>query len=194
MSLAEYIHSVATGPRRRRERLTPLGFLVFGSTLAVVIVGGLYTDRWLSLPPFLPGIVGTVAGVLFLLAGGLLTGWCVLRFLKARGTPVPLYPPDELIVSGPYTWVRNPMLTGVFGALVGLGLLLHSLGLALIWTPAYALVHMAELKWVEEPELAQRFGATYEDYRARVPIFIPRLRRYRAPSDLPSDTHMEQTP
>ena len=62
VSLAEYIHSVATGPKRRRERLTPLGFLVFGTTLAVVIVGGLYTDRWLGLPPFLPGIVGTAAG------------------------------------------------------------------------------------------------------------------------------------
>jgi protein-S-isoprenylcysteine O-methyltransferase Ste14 len=167
--------------------LTPLGLLVFGSTLAVVIVGGLYTDRWLGLPSLLPGIVGTVAGVLFLIAGGGLCGWCVVRFLRARGTPVPLDPPDELIVSGPYAWVRNPMLTGVFGALVGLGLFLHSLGLALFWTPAYALVHMAELKWVEEPELARRFGAAYSDYQARVPMFIPRLRRYRTPST-PHDT------
>jgi len=179
VSLAEYFHSVATGPKRRRDRLMPLGFLVFGSTLAVVIVGGLYTDLWLDLPPLLPGIVGTVAGVLFLMAGGWLCGWCVVRFLKARGTPVPLNPPDELIVSGPYAWVRNPMLTGVFGALVGLGLLLHSLGLALIWTPAYALVHMAELKRVEEPELARRFGASYLEYKKRVPMFIPRLRRYQ---------------
>jgi len=119
------------------------------------------------------------AGVLFLITGGWLCGWCVVRFLKARGTPVPLNPPDELIVSGPYARVRNPMLTGVFGALVGLGLVLHSLGLALIWTPAYAVVHMAELKRVEEPELARRFGAVYEDYRARVPVFIPRMRRYQ---------------
>ena len=181
MSLAEYFHSVATGPKRRRDRLTPLGFLAFGGTLALVIVGGLYTDRWLGLPPLLPGIVGTVAGLLFLMTGGWLCGSCVVRFLKARGTPVPLNPPDELIVSGPYARVRNPMLTGVFGALVGLGLLLHSLGLALIWTPAYALLHMAELKRVEEPELARRFGTVYEDYRARVPMFIPHLRRNRAP-------------
>jgi protein-S-isoprenylcysteine O-methyltransferase Ste14 len=75
------------------------------------------------------------------------------------------------------------MLTGVFGVLLGLGLLFHSVGIALIWTPAYALVHMAELKGVEEPELARRFGAAYADYRARVPMFIPRLRRYRAPTE-----------
>lgn len=186
LGLADYFHSVATGSRRRRELLTPLGLLIFGGSLAVVIAGGVYTDRWLELPALMPGVVGAALGVLLLTAGASLCGWCVVCFLKARGTPVPLNPPDELIVSGPYALVRNPMLTGVFGALVGLGLLLHSVGIALIWTPAYALVHMAELKWVEEPELARRFGSAYEEYRARVPMFIPRLRRHRgasAPSD-----------
>ncbi len=181
MSLADYFHSVATGPKRRRDLLTPIGLLVFAGTLAAVIVGGLYTDRWVGLPALLPGHVGAAVGVPFLAAGALLCGWCVARFVKARGTPVPLNPPEELIVSGPYQWVRNPMLTGVFGALVGLGLLLHSVGIALIWTPASVLVHLAELKRVEEPELARRFGSTYAEYRARVPMFIPRLRRYVAP-------------
>lgn len=179
MGLADYFHSVATGPRRRRELLTPLGLLIFASTLAVVIVGGLYTDRWLALPALMLGIVGTVVGIALLTAGASLCGWCVARFLKARGTPVPLNPPTQLIVSGPYAWVRNPMLTGVFTGLLGLGFLLHSVGIALIWTPAYVLVHVAELKWVEEPELARRFGSDYDDYRARVPMFIPRLRSYR---------------
>ena len=181
MGLAEIFHSVATGPKRRRELLTPLGLLIFGSTLAVVIVGGIYTDRWLGLPKVSPGIAGVLVGVVLLIAGASLCGWCVARFLGARGTPVPLNPPEELIVSGPYAWVRNPMLTGVFLALVGLGFLLDSLGITLIWTPAYALLHIAELKWVEEPELVRRFGSAYTEYRAKVPMFIPRLRRYRGP-------------
>ena len=179
MNLADLFHSVATGPRRRREILTPLGFLVFGASLAIVIVGGLYTDRWLGLPNLLPGLVGAVAGVFSLAAGALLCGWCVVLFFKARGTPVPLNPPRELIVSGPYAWVRNPMLTGLFGMLFGLGLVLHSIGIALIWTPAYVLFNLFELKRVEEPELMRRFGSAYADYRAQVPMFIPRLRRYR---------------
>ena len=182
MGLAEYFHSVATGPKRRRALLTPVGFLVFASTFAVVIVGGLYTDRWLGLPAFLPGSLGEVIGVLFLAAGVSLCGWCVAGFLKAGGTPVPLNPPRELIVSGPFAWVRNPMLTGLFAALLGLGMLLHSVGIALIWTPAYALMLVAELKLIEEPELARRFGSAYADYRPRVPMFIPRLRRYRGRS------------
>ena len=148
MSLADFFHSVATGPKRRRELLTPVGLPVFGGTLALVIFGGLYTDRWARLPALLPGVVGVVGGVSFLAAGASLCGWCVVR---------------------------------VFGALLGLGLLLHSAGIALIWTPAYVLVHLAELKLVEEPELVRRFGSAYADYRAQVPMFIPRLRRYRSP-------------
>ncbi|UCC85229.1 MAG: hypothetical protein JSW46_10070 [Gemmatimonadota bacterium] len=69
MGLADYFHSVATGPKRRRELLTPVGLLIFGGSLAIVIVGGRYTDRWLGLPALLPGIVGSVLGVLFLVAG-----------------------------------------------------------------------------------------------------------------------------
>lgn len=182
MSLSDYIHSVATGPQRRRELLTPLGLLIFAGTLAAVIVGGLYTDRWIGLPALLPGIVGVAGGVAFLTAGSLLSGWCVVLFRKARGVPVPVNPPRELIVSGPYAWVRNPMLTGVFGMLFGLGLLVHSPGIALIWTPAYVLVQLVELKWIEEPDLALRFGSAYAEYRSQVPMFIPRLTRYRGRS------------
>lgn len=179
MGLSDFVHSVATGPKRRRELLTPLGLLIFAGTLTAVIVGGLYTDRWIGLPALLPGTAGVTVGVLLLSAGALLSGWCVVLFWKARGAPVPVNPPEELIVSGPYAWVRNPMLTGVFAMLFGLGLLLHSVGIAFIWTPAYVLVQVAELKLVEEPEMARRFGAAYAEYRSRVPMFVPRLQRYR---------------
>jgi protein-S-isoprenylcysteine O-methyltransferase Ste14 len=84
-----------------------------------------------------------------------------------------------LIASGPYAWVRNPMLSGVLGTLFGLGLVLHSIGVTLIWTPAYVLLHLLELKRVEEPELERRFGASYIEYKKRVPMFIPRLHRRR---------------
>ncbi len=177
MGIADFFHAVATGPRRRRELLTPLGLLFFGSTLAVVIGGGLLTDRWLNLPPLLPGALGAVVGVPLLAAGSLLSAWCVAGFWRARGTPVPLNPPKELVVRGPYAWVRNPMVTGVFGALAGVGLIVHSVGITLIWTPAYVLVHVIELKRVEEPELTRRFGEAYTAYKRRVPMFFPRLKR-----------------
>jgi protein-S-isoprenylcysteine O-methyltransferase Ste14 len=178
MSLADYFHSVASGPKRRRDLLTPLGLLIFGGTLAAVILAGLYTDRWLGLPALLPGARGFGLGLPLLTGGLALCGWCVVRFLEARGTPVPFNPPDQLIVTGPYRIVRNPMITGVFGALLGVGLLLRSMGITLIWTPIYVLGHLLELKRVEEPELERRFGSAYVEYRNRVPMFVPRLRRH----------------
>jgi protein-S-isoprenylcysteine O-methyltransferase Ste14 len=186
MSIAEFFHRIATGPKRQRTLLTPVGLLVFGGTLVIVIGGGLVTDRALRLPAPVPGVLALVIGGPILVAGALLTGWCVVRFWKARGTPVPMNPPQELITTGPYSWVRNPMVTGVFGVLFGLGLMLHSIGIALIWTPAYVLMHWIELTRVEEPELARRFGDAYLDYKKRVPMFIPRLPRFRerhAPSN-----------
>jgi hypothetical protein len=89
----------------------------------------------------------------------------------------PTGPPTELVVQGPYIWTRNPMLTGVFTGLFGLGVLLHSVGMVLISIPAYILLHVIELKLVEEPELERRFGTDYSDYRRRVPMFWPRFWR-----------------
>jgi protein-S-isoprenylcysteine O-methyltransferase Ste14 len=66
------------------------------------------------------------------------------------------------------------MVTGVFTALFGVGLILHSLSIVFIWTPLYMLAHVIELKKVEEPELELRFGAAYTEYKRRVPMLIPR--------------------
>jgi protein-S-isoprenylcysteine O-methyltransferase Ste14 len=183
VSLADFVHRIATGPKRQRVLLTPVGLVVFAGTLVIVIAGGLATDRVLGLPALLPGVLGLAVGGPILVAGALLCGWCVLWFWRAHGTPVPMNPPDELITIGPYRWVRNPMVTGVFGALFGLGLILHSPGIALIWTPAYVLIHWIELKRVEEPELIRRFGDSYLEYKKQVPMFIPRLMRSRGRRD-----------
>ena len=89
----------------------------------------------------LTGVNCTVLGGSVLAAGSLLTGWCVVDFRRAHGTPVPMNPPEQLVTTGPYAWVRNPMVTGVFGVLFGLGIMLDSVGIALIWTPAYVVLH-----------------------------------------------------
>ncbi len=174
MSLLDVFHSVATGSRRKRELLTPLGLLFFGLTLAAVVGLGLFTDRVLRMPEMLSGRLGVSIGLVLLVLGSLLSGWCVLRFRRAKGTPVPFNPPKELVVAGPYLWMRNPMVTGVFTILFGIGLLLHSRSIVFIWTPLYILAHVIELKTVEEPELELRFGAAYTEYKRKVPMFIPR--------------------
>lgn len=174
MSLLKLFHSVATGSRWKRNLLTPVGLLMFGLTLAAVIVLGLFTDRVLPIPRLLPGNLGKIIGTVLLVLGAALCGWCVLHFRRAKGTPVPFNPPQELVVAGPYVWMRNPMVTGVFTGLFGVGLVLHSASVVFIWTPLYILAHVIELKKVEEPELELRFGAAYAEYKQTVPMFIPR--------------------
>jgi len=179
MRIIDWVHSAATGSRSRRQRLTPVGLLIFGGSLLLTVFGGLLLDRTLGLPRLFPGIPGRILGYGLFGLGSVLCAWCVWRFLKSRGTPVPVNPPDELIIEGAYRWMRNPMLTGVITALFGLGVILHSTAMALISTPLYILAHVIELKLVEEPELERRFGPSYLDYKRRVPMFLPSLRRGR---------------
>lgn len=178
-----FVHALAVAPTQ--WRWTAAGLTLFAASLVLVVFAGLATDRLLSLPS-LPGTsVWTGVGLALLLSGLGLCGWCVGLFAAGRGTPVPVQPPAELIQRGPYARVRNPMLTGVFAGLFGTGILLRSPSLVLLWAPMYALLHMLELKWVEEPELERRFGVAYRAYRDAVPMFLPlprsatgRLRRF----------------
>lgn len=117
---------------------------------------------------------GSLIGLVLLAVGLPLWTWCILVFRKARGTPVPFNPPRDLVVVGPYAWMRNPMAAGVLVFFFGVGFLFHSVSMVCIWTPVVFVLHAIALIRVEEPELELRFGASYRDYRQRVPMFCPR--------------------
>ncbi len=176
MSLVDPLHSAATGSHRRRALLTPLGLVFFLGLLLLLLVAARCLDAWLGLPELMVGRRGTLVGLALTVAGVLLSGGCTAFFLRARGTPVPFNPPRELVTHGPYARTRNPMLTGVFVILFGVGFLLHSVSLVLFVTPAFIVANVIELRLMEEPELERRFGAEYADYRRRVPMFVPRFR------------------
>jgi len=179
MRLDDLFYSVAIGSKRLRVLLTPVGLVVFFGMLLLVVFGSLYMDRLLGFPKFLSGLMGTVIGAVLLSLGLVIWAWCVVWFSKAKGTPVPFNPPRELVSVGPYAWSRNPMLTGVFTFLFGIGFILHSMSMILVWTPAFIIFNVFELKLVEEPELERRFGESYIEYRRRVPMFIPKSTRRR---------------
>jgi protein-S-isoprenylcysteine O-methyltransferase Ste14 len=103
----------------------------------------------------------------------------VLHFLKAKGTPVPLNPHPLLVTKGPYKYIRNPMLTGLFFILVGLGIGFNSFSLLFIFTPLFIAINYFELTLIEEPELLKRLGNKYYIYRNNTPMFIPGLKPKR---------------
>ncbi|MCH8275861.1 MAG: isoprenylcysteine carboxylmethyltransferase family protein [Armatimonadetes bacterium] len=180
MSLVDLLYAVTTGPERRRALLTPVVLVVAVALLLLVVFGSLYMDRALGLPRLLPGALGTAIGVPLLAAGLVLHAWCLVLFWRARGTGgigVPVNPPRELVTVGPYAWTRNPMLTAAFAWLSGLGFLLNSISMVFVWTPVFVIVNVIELRFVEEPELERRLGASYSEYQQRVPMFIPKAPR-----------------
>jgi protein-S-isoprenylcysteine O-methyltransferase Ste14 len=171
MNVVDLLCAVTTGPARRRRFLTPVGLFFAVGLLVLVVFAGVWTDRALALGPLLPGTLGGSIGATLVAAGLVLWVWCLTLF---KGKGVPFNPPRELVVAGPYAWVRNPMLSGLCVALVGVGFVLHSVSTVFLWTPAFVLLNAMELKFVEEPELERRLGATYREYRARVPMLVPK--------------------
>jgi len=117
------------------------------------------------------------AAWLVVLAGSSLLLWCVREFYVAgRGTLAPWSPPRSLVTSGPYRLSRNPMYIGVIVVLLGWAALFRSrtlLGYAL----AVAIAFHLRVQSSEEPWARRTFGADWEDYRARVPRWLLRLRK-----------------
>jgi protein-S-isoprenylcysteine O-methyltransferase Ste14 len=117
-----------------------------------------------------------VAGGIAVALGAALMLTCVLTFaLLGRGTPAPFDPPQRLVRRGPYRVVRNPMYVGAILALAGAALAYESWPLAIL-AALFALAAHLLVCLYEEPTLRRRFGADYDDYRARVGRWHPRLR------------------
>jgi protein-S-isoprenylcysteine O-methyltransferase Ste14 len=169
------IYWSATASKPMRTLLTPVGALVFlgGIALLVWLAHGL--DGWLGFSALLPSPYDTIVSLSLATPGMVLVLWCVARFLRARGTPVPLNPPQELVNTGPYAVIRNPMLTGVFLTLFGIGIWMGSVCVTAFLTPLFIVLNVLELKFIEEPELELRLGKKYVDYKQNVPMFVPRL-------------------
>jgi len=110
------------------------------------------------------------------LIGVIILLWCFWDFLvKGRGTPAPIDPPKELVVSGLYNYVRNPMYVGVLLVIIGHFLWFGYWNL-LIYAGVVFIAFHSFVTLYEEPNLKQRFGAGYEDYLTKVPRWIPRFK------------------
>ena len=115
------------------------------------------------------GIGVLVIGVVLFLAS-------LGRFVsEGKGTLAPWDPPRRLVVRGPYRYVRNPMISGVAMVLFGEAALLLSRP-HFLWALGFLAFNAVYIPLLEEPLLAERFGADYSEYRRHVPRLLPRWR------------------
>jgi len=107
---------------------------------------------------------------------------CAREFAtRGRGTPAPYDPPRELVVSGLYRWVRNPMYVGIVTILCGEALVFGSRTI-LIYAGCLAAGFHVRVVGFEEPVLKRLFGDSFVRYRQAVPRWIPRPPRPPAES------------
>lgn len=117
------------------------------------------------------------AAILFWITGVATLAWCAVDFVrKGSGTPLPIDPPKELVVSGFYQYVRNPMYVGALLIQVGNIIWFGSLAQAVYWLFLFIGFNLF-IRANEEPYLRKTFGARYEEYCEEVPRWIPRGKR-----------------
>lgn len=125
------------------------------------------------------GSLLVAAGVAFLLAA-------FTRFaLQGLGTPVPAVPTRNLVVSGSYRHVRNPMYLAVLAIILGQAAILGSAALVL-YAAVVWLAFATFVRLYEEPTLSDTYGADYDAYRRAVPAWIPRLRPWGGADQAPT--------
>jgi protein-S-isoprenylcysteine O-methyltransferase Ste14 len=133
--------------------------------------------------PFLPpvaalaGVTGVVYGVVTvaIAAASLwLISAAVRRLGKQWAVAARLVEGHNLIIDGPYSFVRNPIYVAMFGMLVASGLALEhwiALALGVVFFAAGTFVRIR----TEEKLLRAAFGKEFDDYAARVPAVLPRI-------------------
>jgi protein-S-isoprenylcysteine O-methyltransferase Ste14 len=164
------IYRAATGTKRIRLIFTPLVGFIFFCIVLLLIYASFILDRFLGLPEFISRPLGMAISLPFLITGSFLWLWSVGKFFKTKGTPVPINPPPKLVTDGPYAYSRNPMMTGLFIVVAGIGILFGSITLTFIMTPLFVFISILEFKYIEEQELMKRFGKEYSEYKERTPI------------------------
>jgi len=129
--------------------------------------------RWPNTPA--PGWGRMVASMVLALIGTV-CGWLAVRHLgKQLRILAGLYEDHELVRTGPYAVVRHPVYASLFLMLLATGMLFARWPMLLLGIGLYVAGTEIRIHF-EEALLRSRFGAEFEEYRQRVPAYLPFLR------------------
>ena len=90
------------------------------------------------------------------------------------GTPASWHPPVNLVATGVYRRTRNPMVSGVAIVLLGETVLYGAI-LVCGWFLFWIASNLVVTPLMEEPELEERFGDAFLQYKKSVPRWLPRF-------------------
>jgi len=164
-----------------RKTIAVLGSALFFAVAPSSVAGLVpwWMTRWEFQSPFFDFDATRAVGILLIVAGlpGLVDSF--VRFaLQGLGTPAPIAPTQNLVVTGLYRYVRNPIYIALVAVILGQAILFGDWRLMVYGGFMWLAFHAFVVAY-EEPVLAQSFGTQYEDFRANVPRWIPRLSPWR---------------
>jgi protein-S-isoprenylcysteine O-methyltransferase Ste14 len=159
------------------------GILLRAHGYAILVVGTFLVGLpWLAhtvvepwLDAKLPAALAPLGYILLPLAAALSYHSFWLFMTRGRGTAFPTDPPRQLVILGPYRYVRNPMYIGNLAIVFAEALAFRSAGVLLYGVLLSCVTHFYVTR-SEEPALEARYGEAYRRYRGTVPRWVPVLR------------------
>jgi protein-S-isoprenylcysteine O-methyltransferase Ste14 len=114
-------------------------------------------------------VLGVIGLPLFVL-GLALAVWARLYLGRNWGSPMSEKDDPELVTTGPYRWIRNPIYTGIILAMIG-----TAVAVSIEWLVIAALLggFFVYSAFTEQRFLEARFPDTYPPYKASTKMLVP---------------------
>lgn len=141
-----------------------------------LVAGGLFLDLIGVVDPIaaLDGVGAHVVGIVLAVAGIFLTFGAQLAMGDSWRVGVDPGERTELVTSGPFAHVRNPIYSAMLPMVFGLALMVPNVIVIAGFIALFVGLEL-QVRLVEEPYLRQVHGDAYAAYAARVGRFVPRL-------------------
>jgi protein-S-isoprenylcysteine O-methyltransferase Ste14 len=137
------------------------------------LVWAVHRSYWWPFPASPTGEVAlAVVAVILSFASSLLCVRAIQTLGKQWTYEARVIQGHELITSGPYAVVRNPIYLGMFGLMVSVGLVFTTWWALLIGVVVFLIGNQIRIR-AEEQLLRETFGSQFDDYARRVPAFFP---------------------
>jgi protein-S-isoprenylcysteine O-methyltransferase Ste14 len=167
-----------------KDKKMIVGYIVGGLLVLVLVPSIIYgmtslLDHVVRLEIISNPIIKWIIISLLLIMGIVYGFWSVvIQNTVGKGGPVEIGnveispKTEQLVVSGPYKYTRNPMLFGTFLVYLAFALFINSITSVVLVCVLFVFMLTVVVK-MEEKRLLKDFGSQYEEYRKKVSVFIP---------------------
>lgn len=168
----------------KKELQQIIGYIIGGLLVLIIIPYGIYSaseyfDPMIGVKLFPVEQFRTAFAIVLFSIGFAFGIWSiVVQNTVGKGGPlqignIEISPKTQnLVVTGPYKYTRNPMLFGACLMYFAFAVYLNSVAAAIV-VILFMIFMLVFVKLSEEKRLEKDFGKSYEEYRKSVSMFIP---------------------